>query len=268
MERMKTQAAPLTGRRIVVTRTRDQASELSDKLRQLGADVLELPVLKISSAVEKQALADVMTELGRYDWIAFTSGNGVRYFFDEFFRLFDDIRSLGLMRIAAIGDGTGRRLADLHLKIECQPKTATAGALADALIATGSLDSAQILVITGNLNRDELITKLEEARAIVDRFQVYRTESVDLTDDPAAAAFREQGADAVLFASSSSATFFAAQAKSLKLAAKAKRPLAGSIGPQTTAAMKQAGIPLDFEAKQPGLDELIAALVAKLGSAQ
>lgn len=261
---MKT--APLTGRRIVVTRTRDQASELSDRLRALGADVLELPVLKISNAVEKPALADTMTELGRYDWIVFTSGNGVRHFFDEFFRLFDDIRSLGLLRIAAIGDGTSRRLADLHLKIECQPKTATAADLADALIATGSLDSAQVLVITGNLNRDELVTRLEAARAIVDQFQVYKTEPVDLADDPAAAEFRAHGADAVLFASSSSATFFAAQAKSLQLDANAKRPLAGSIGPQTTAAMKAAGIPLDFEAKQPGLDELVAALVAKLGS--
>jgi len=258
----------LSGRKIVVTRTRDQASELAEQLRELGATVLELPVLKISKAVTKEALADVMLELGRYDWVAFTSANGVRYFFEEFFRLFDDIRSLGLLRIAAIGDGTLRRIAELHLKVEVQPKVATAETLAEAMIETGSLDSAQVLVITGNLNRDTLVTKLEEARAIVDCFQVYQTEQVDLTDDPAAAKFRAEGADAILFASSSSAEFFAAQAGVLKLAAGAKRPLAGSIGKLTSESMKKAGIPVDFEAKTPGLPELVDALVKKLGAAK
>lgn len=258
-------ALPLAGRRVVVTRTREQASELSDRIRALGAEVLELAVLKISKEISKQSLADVMLELGRYDWLVFTSGNGVRYFFEEFFRLFDDIRSLGLLRIAAIGDGTARRLAELHLRIEVQPKLATAAALAEAMIATGSLDNAQVLVITGNLNRDELVAKLEEARAIVDRMQVYKTEPVDLTHDPAAAEFRAKGADAILFASSSSAQFFAAQAGALALEPGARRPAAGSIGPQTSAAMKQAGIPVDFAASAPGLDELVAALVRKLG---
>ena len=206
-----------------------------------------------------------MTELGRYDWVAFTSANGVRYFFEEFLRLFDDIRSLGLMRIAAIGDGTLRRLTELHLKVEVQPKIATAEALAEAMVETGSLDSAQVLVITGNLNRDTLVTKLEEARAIVDCLQVYQTEQVDLTEDPAAAEFRAEGADAILFASSSSAEFFAAQAAVLKLNAGAKRPLAGSIGKLTSESMKKVGIPVDFEAKTPGLPELVDALVKKLG---
>lgn len=258
----------LTGRRIVVTRTRDQASELSEQLRGLGAEVHELPVLKISKAISQDALADVMTELGRYDWVVFTSANGVRYFFDEFLRLFDDIRSLGLIRIAAIGDGTLRRIAELHLKVEIQPKTATGEALAEEMIATGSLDSAQVLVVTGNLNRDTVVKKLEEARAIVDTFQVYQTEKVDLTDDPAAAEFRAKGADAILFASSSSAEFFAAQAAALKLEPGAKRPIAGSIGKLTSEAMKKVGIPVDFEAKTPGLTELVGALVKKLGPAK
>jgi uroporphyrinogen-III synthase len=258
-------AAPLKGKRVVVTRTRDQASELSEKLAELGAEVLELPVLKISKEIDKHNLADTLLELGHYDWLVFTSGNGVRHFFDEFFRLFEDIRSLGLVRIAAVGEGTGRRLAELHLKVECQPKTATAEALADALVATGSLDSAQVLVVTGNLNRDTLITKLEEeGRAIVDRLQVYKTESVDLAGEPAAAEYRTRGADAVLFASSSSAEFFAAQKQALALEPGAKKPLAGSIGPQTSEAMRSAGIAVDFEAKKPGLDELVDALVRRL----
>jgi uroporphyrinogen-III synthase len=257
---------PLSGRRIAVTRARDQSSELAGKLTALGAEVVELPLIKVSKSVALQSLADVLLELGSYDWIVFTSANGVRYFFEEFLRVFDDIRSLGLLRFASIGDTTSSAIRDFHLKVECQPPIATADALADAMIGTGSLDSAKIVVITGNLNRDTLVSKLEAAGAIVDQLQVYQTEKTDLTDDPAAADFRLHGADAILFASSSAAQSFADQASALKLSAGAKRPLAGSIGPQTSETMKAADIPIDFKAKQPGLDSLVEALVKKLAA--
>ncbi|HTZ19662.1 MAG TPA: uroporphyrinogen-III synthase [Opitutaceae bacterium] len=259
-------AQPLSGRRIAVTRAREQASELAGKLAALGAEVIELPLIQVTKEISKQDLADVLLELGSYDWIVFTSTNGVRYFFEEFFRLFDDIRSLGLLRLACVGEGTVKAVEALHLKVECQPKTATAEALADALITTSSLDNAKVVVITGNLNRDMLVQKLEGAGAIVDRLQVYKTEPTNLTTDPAAADFRAKGAAAILFASSSAVESFVAQAAALKLAPQAQHPLAGSIGPQTSETMKQSGLPVDFTAKTPGLDELIAATVKKLGS--
>jgi uroporphyrinogen-III synthase len=257
-------ATPLAGRRIAVTRAREQASELAGKLTALGAEVIELPLITVVKDIDKQTEADVFLELGGYDWIVFTSANGVRFFFEEFFRLFDDIRSLGLLRFACIGDATAKAIKELHLKVECQPKVATAEALADELIATGSLDSAKLLIITGNLNRDTLVVKIEEARAIVDRMQVYKTEPTDLSADAAAADFRERGADAVLFASSSAVQSFTDQAAALKLGAAAKRPLAGSIGPQTSETMKKVGLPIAFEAKTPSLDSLVDALVKKL----
>ncbi|MFZ9682679.1 MAG: uroporphyrinogen-III synthase [Cephaloticoccus sp.] len=255
---------PLTGRRVAVTRARDQAPELSGKLTALGAEVIELPLIRISKDVSKQDLADVLLELGGYDWIVFTSANGARFFFEEFFRIFDDIRALGLLRFACIGAATARAIQDLHLRVECQPEVATGEALAEALIATGSLDSAKVMIVTGNLNRDELVVKLEEARAIVDRLPVYKTEKTNLTDDPAAVDFRAKGADAVLFASSSAVDSFVDQAGALALAPGAKTPLAGSIGPQTSAMMKQRGLPIAFEAKEPSLDSLVEALVKKL----
>ena len=184
---------PLAGRRVVVTRTREQASELAEKLRQLGAEAIELPVLKITKEIVKESLADVMLELGSYDWLVFTSANGVRYFFEEFLRIFDDIRSSGASGSRRWATGPARRIGELHLRIECQPEKATAAALADALIATGSLDNAKVLVITGNLNRDTLVTKLEEARAIVDQLQVYRTEPVDLARLRRGGGFSRQG---------------------------------------------------------------------------
>jgi uroporphyrinogen-III synthase len=254
----------LSGRRVAVTRAREQSSELAAKVRTLGAEVVELPLISITKEIDKHVLADVLLELGSYDWIVFTSANGVRFFFEEFHRIFDDIRSLGLLRFAAIGESTAKAIKEQHLKIECMPKVATAAALADALIDTGSLDSAKLLLITGNLNRDDLITKLEAAEAIVDQLQVYKTEPTDLTTDLAAADFRAKGADAVLFASSSAAESFVAQSEALKIGKDGKQPLLGSIGPQTTATMKAAGLPVAFEAKTPGLEALVEALVKKL----
>ena len=113
----KMNEAPLSGRRVVVTRTREQASVLSERLTALGAEVIELPVIRISKEISKTLLADTMLELGGYDWLVFTSGNGVHFFFDEFFRLFNDIRALGLVRIAAVGEGTARELSELHLRV-------------------------------------------------------------------------------------------------------------------------------------------------------
>jgi uroporphyrinogen-III synthase len=258
-------SAPLHGRRVAVTRARDQAPELSAKLAALGAEVVELPLIQISKEIDRHLLADVLLEFGGYDWIVFTSANGVRFFFDEFRRVFDDIRSLGLLRFAAVGDATAAAIRERHIKVEAQPKIATADALADELIATGSLDSAKILVITGNLNREDLMQKLVDARAIVDQLQVYKTEQTDLTSEPAAADFRTKGADAILFVSSSAVQSFADQATALKLGKDAVRPLAGSIGPQTSETMKKVGMPIDFTAKTPSLDSLVDALVKKLG---
>lgn len=257
---------PLSGRRIAVTRAREQASELATKLSALGAEVIELPLIKISKSVALQSLADVLLELGSYDWIVFTSANGVRYFFEEFNRVFDDIRSLGLLRFACIGDTTATAIRQFHLKIECQPRIATADDLADALIETGSLDSAKVVVITGNLNRDTLVEKLEAAGAIVDQLQVYQTEKTDLTGDPSAADYRLRGADAILFASSSAAQSFVDQAAALMLSPGAKKPLAGSIGHQTSETMNASGLPIDFTAREPSLDSLVDGLVRKLTS--
>jgi uroporphyrinogen-III synthase len=259
-------SSSLSGHRIAVTRAREQSPELTAKLTALGAEVIELPLISITKEIDKHVLVDVLMELGTYDWIVFTSANGVRFFFEEFYRIYEDVRSLGLLRFAAVGDTTAKAIKQHHIKVECQPKVATAAALAELLIETGSLDSAKLLIITGNQNRDELIIKLEAERAIVDTLQVYKTEQTDLTNEPAAADFRACGADAILFASSSAVQSFVDQAAALKLASDAKRPLAGSIGPQTSETMKAVGLPIDFTAKTPSLDALVEATVKKLSS--
>jgi uroporphyrinogen III methyltransferase/synthase len=256
---------PLFGRRVAITRTRDQNSELRDKLEVLGAEVVEIPLITITKDVAKDSLIEILTELGGYDWIVFSSANGVRYFFEEFLKGFPDVRSLGLLRFACVGKATAREIERYHIKVECMPDVANGESLADALIATGSLDSAKIIVVTGNLNRDKLVKKLEAARAIVDQLPLYITKKTDLANDPVADDFRQKGADAILFASSSSASSYVEQSGVLELAPGATKPLVGSIGRQTTETLDELDLCPDFEAKTASLDALIAALLVKLG---
>ena len=223
-------------------------------------------MIKVEPVLPRDELIDVFSELGSYDWIVFTSPNGVTGFFDTFFRAYDEIRNLGLLRFACVGEATRAAIEAYKIKVECMPKIATADALADALIATESLDSAKIVVVTGNLNRDTLIKRLEdEGRAIVDRLQLYQTIKTDLSGHPAATDFRERGADAVLFASSSAVTAFRDQAVALQIEEGARRPAIGSIGPQTTQTLTETGLKPHFEAQEPGIDNLITALVKHLG---
>lgn len=255
---------PLFGRRVVVTRNRDQAGELAGRLEGLGATVLELPLVQVSRAVERDVCEEVFAELGSYDWLVFTSANGVRHFFELFFAAYQDVRALGIMRIAVVGEATAEAVRALRLEPEIVPEKAVAEELARALIATDSLDSAKVLVVTGNQNRDVLVQQLSDARAIVDTLPVYATEKTDLAHDPVAADFRTHGADAILFTSSSGVRSFVDQAAVLQLAPGARRPLAGSIGPITSETMRSAGMPVDFEAATSSLDGLVEALIAKL----
>lgn len=257
-------ALPLTGRRIVITRPREQASDWRTRLEALGANVLEMPLIKVTKDYDKNTLVEVFTELAQYEWIVFTSANGVRFFFEEFFKAYDDIRSLGLVQIAAVGEATAEVVREHHLRVELQPKKANAEELAQMLMERESLDSAKVLVVTGNLNRDTLVDKLSDARAIVDRLPIYKTEETNLANDPVAGDFRQNGADAILFASPSAAQSFFDQAAALKLNPKAKKPLAGSIGATTTAAMKQLGLPVDFEATEATFESLVEALTKKI----
>ena len=140
--------------------------------------------------------------------------------------------------------------------------------MVEALCAFESMDNLKVLVVTGDRNRDTVVKGLENARAIVDLLPVYRTMANDVTADAAAADFREHGADAILFASGSAVESFRQQAVALALRPGALRPLAGSIGAVTTAAMRQVGLPVDFEAAESTLDGLVGALVQKLASRQ
>ncbi|MGA2051824.1 MAG: uroporphyrinogen-III C-methyltransferase [Opitutales bacterium] len=259
------EARPLFGRRIVVPRAKEQAGELRKKFEELGAEVLELPLIQVTPEVDAATADDVFAELASYDWAVFTSPNGARGFFEELFKRHKDLRVLGPVKFACVGPATAREVERHHLEVEVMPATATAEALADALLAHSSIENLRVLVVTGNRNRDDLVKKLEtEGRAIVDILQVYRTELTDLAKEPAAQAFREGGADAIAFTSSSTVESFAKQARQLMPIAGAKRPLACAIGPQTAAALRAHGLAVDVEAPEHSLDGLVEAVRVRL----
>ncbi|MEO0509613.1 MAG: uroporphyrinogen-III C-methyltransferase [Verrucomicrobiota bacterium] len=256
---------PLFGKRIVVTRAREQAGQLSRMIEESGAEVIELPFIEVKPSFEEKLVGEVFAGIAVYEWIVFTSANGVKTFFDLFYRAFDDIRCLGPMRIAAVGTATAREIEKHKLKVDFLPSKANAKVLVDELIKQEGMESVQVLVITGNQNREELVTRLEEeGRAIVDTLPLYQTSKTDLSDDPAAARYRKVGADAVLFTSSSTVRSFVDQQAALQLEDGARQPAFGSIGPMTTKTLQESDLPLGFEAAQSSLDHFVVEAISYL----
>ena len=259
--------AVLRGKRIAVTRTPEKNNELVERLRAVKAEVLELPLIRVMREPTPEGIEEVFAEFGAYEWVVFTSANGVQYFFEHFFERFRDIRALGLARIAAIGPATEAAIREFHLNVDLVPPAAVAESLAEALDEFQSVEHLRILVVTGNRNRPVIVDRLTQGKAIVDTLAVYRTEKTDLRRNAAARSFRESGADAILFASSSAAESFLDQAGSLQLAANARHPLGCSIGPITSDTMRKCGIPVDVEATDATMDSLLAALAKRLKKA-
>ena len=223
---------PLFGRRIVVTRTRVEPPE----------DLMELGAL-VRDAFE-------------YDWLIFTSANGVDAFFEMFFRLYDDASSIGNVKIAAIGPATAQRIKNFHLSVDLQPKEFIAEAIIDGLLEFGSVENLKFLVVRALGAREVLPKRLSELGAIVDEATAYRT--VPETSDTSGALerFKSEGADLVTFTSSSTVENFLA----LKLPWPAQIKTA-SIGPITSETMRKNGLPVDAEAVQYDVDGLVGAVL-------
>ncbi|MGA2749381.1 MAG: uroporphyrinogen-III C-methyltransferase [Verrucomicrobiota bacterium] len=251
---------PLFGRRIVVTRSRDNASQLSRLLRERGADVLEIPTIRILPPTEKQHIADVLLALNSYDWLVFTSPNGVAAFFDYFFKVFDDLRDIGGVRIAAVGPATAEKLRQLHLKVDVTPKEFVASRLAEAMAELGSLENLKILLLRAEVANAELPKKLEEMGAIVDDIACYKTVPETEDRDGAAARLLETGADWITFTSASTVENFHARFDLPQLRARHPQIKLASIGPETTKAILALGLKPDIESRQHTIEGLADAL--------
>ena len=187
---------PLFGQRIVVTRTRRQAGGLSTALRKLGADVFELPTIRIVPPKELLEFGQLVQDAHQYDWLVFTSANGVTAFFEMFYKIFTDAREIGGARIAAIGPATAARVRDFHLHVDLQPEEFVAEGVVRAFQKDGSVENLKVLLVRAEQARDVLPKELARLGAIVDEAVAYRT--VSETEDVSGAQadrFREEGAD-------------------------------------------------------------------------
>lgn len=246
---------PLFGKRIVVTRTRKQAGALSTKLRDLGADVIELPTIRIEPPTDIVAFGQLVQDAHTYDWLIFTSPNGVEAFFEMFFKIFKDAREIGGVRIAAIGPATAAKVREYHLAVDLQPEEYVAESVVEAFKKEGDVENLKILIARAEVARDVLPESLTKLGAIVDVACAYRT--VPETEDVSGgmARFRDEGADMVTFTSSSTVENFLA----LKLPMPAGLKVA-SIGPVTSKTARDHGLTVDAEAKVFDIPGLLAAI--------
>src|SRR5438445_2963951 len=246
---------PLSGKRIVVTRTRKQASALSNKLRALGAHVVELPTIRIEPPGDLRGFAELVQDAHVYDWIVFTSANGVEAFFDVFFKLYDDAREIGGARIAAIGPGAAQRVKDFHLHVDLQPEEFVAEAVVKEFQKQGGIENLRILLVRGEKARDVLPKELSGLGAIVDGAFAYRT--VPETRDPTGARrqLTKEGGDLITFTISSTVENVLALGlpwpKGMQVA---------SIGPITSKTARDHGLNIDVEARRHDIDGLVEAI--------
>ena len=245
---------PLSGKRIVVTRTRKQASALSSKLRALGAYVIELPTIRIEPPTDLRAFAELVQDSHAYDWIIFTSANGVEAFFEIFFKLYDDAREIGGARIAAIGPATAQRVKDFHLNVDLQPEEFLAEAVVREFQKQGDVENLRILLVRAEKARDVLPKQLSALGAIVDEAFAYQT-VLETRDTGARRQFSEEGADLITFTSSSTVENFLALGlpwpKGMQVA---------SIGPITSKTARDHGLKIDTEARRHDIDGLVQAI--------
>lgn len=227
--------------RVLLTRENNDA--LASVLAEKGVAVLEIPLIKTVHEAQDEDVADVMREMGSYDWITFSSANGVRGFFREFFKNFDDIRSLGIARIACVGEATADEVRKFHLRPDVVPAVSTALAMADAMAEYETLDNLKVLCVQGSLSLPDLPKALDRKhRAIVDTAVVYKTEKLAVDGNSKDVAdFKKHGADAAVFASPSQSKVLR-RAEKLLLEDGAVRPKIFSIGPTTTEALKKYGM--------------------------
>ncbi|MFH0974247.1 MAG: uroporphyrinogen-III C-methyltransferase [Spirochaetota bacterium] len=242
---------PLFGKRIAVTRTREQASVLAEKLSELGADAIEFPTIELKRKNDLTALVTAIDHIEQYDWIIFTSQNAVNIFFDKVTDCNKDARCLHKAKIAAIGPATANELRKYFIKPDLVPEEFIAEGILREIIKFKIKDK-RILLPCATEARPALKDGLLSLGAKVERIEIYDTIVPDNISEDALSAV--QSADMITFASSSTVKNF------FKIVKKTNAKLA-CIGPITADALKALGYTPDVVASEYTIDGLVEAIV-------
>ena len=245
----------LAGQTVLVTRAGEQAQELRQLLADRGAIVLEQPGIIVSAPCDWQPVDEAITRLDDFDWVVFSSANGVRYLVDRLLDRSGSISALALKNLAAIGPGTAAALARYGLVADVIPNEYRAEALADALAMYAP--GKRFLLARANRGRDVLPNQLMAAGATVEQIVVYGTYDVTSPDPQIAAKLSAGEIQWVTVTSSAIARaivgLFGESLRKAKLA---------SISPVTTQVLRELGHPPAVEAAEYTMPGLVSAIVA------
>lgn len=250
---------PLFGKSILVTRARSQASELAQNLKDLGANVIEVPALEIRAPASWNKVDVAIRKIKNYSWLIFTSVNGVNYFFSRFQKLKKDIRGLSKCKIAAVGPATVQALDALHLKVEKVPSEFNAKKLAQTFNAK-EVKGKKILFPRAKEGREELIEILQSKGAKLDCVTVYENH---LPKNTETLFDKINTVDCISFASSSSVENFIKICPAALLG-KMKQIPCVCIGPQTLQKAKELGFSKASKSKKSTIESLVQSLLTFL----
>jgi uroporphyrinogen III methyltransferase/synthase len=250
------ESRPLFGRQIVVTRAAQTSTALSDKLAELGADVIEMPATKIAR-LDLSPLREEMKNLDEYGWLIFTSRNAVTIFWEQLLGGGRDARALAGLKIAAVGPATAGALLERGIAVDVIPQRFVAEGLLEKLTERDDVSGARVLYVTAEGAREVLPDGLAALGADVHVIEAYRSIQDGASANSLKRALESGSVSAVTFTSASSVkSYVEIVGDELSL----KSPGA-SIGPQTTEAITAAGIELLSEAEESTIDGLVAAVV-------
>lgn len=256
---------PLFARTIVVTRTRRQASQLGSRLAELGARVIEAPTIRIEPPADWGNIDAHLSRADEFDWLVFTSPNGVAAWASRMRALGLDGRAIGRARLAAVGPATAAALDGLFLRADLMPERFDAVALADALAAGPQIKGKRVLLLLAEIARPSLAEALARAGADVVQLALYRTVPAEALPSELGEALAAGRLDCVTFSSSSTAeNFFALADENLRQALRGGAVKAACIGPATAETFARlAGRAADI---MPG-EHTIAALAEAIAAA-
>ena len=247
---------PLFGKRIVVTRATQQAPLLSEKLRDLGADVIEMPATQIAR-LDLSPLRSAISNITGYNWLIFTSQNAVAIFWEQLLGAGRDARALAGLRIAAVGPATAGALLEHGITVDLIPKRFVAEGLLELMRERNDVSGASVLYVTAEGARDVLPDGLKGMGADVTMIEAYRSIPDGQGAKRLARAIEAGKVDLVTFTSASAVKAYVdAVGDELALSVPA-----ASIGPQTSEALRGAGIELKYEAEESTIEGLVAAVV-------
>ena len=250
---------PLFGQAAIVTRARAQASELSQRLEELGAEVIELPTIRIEPPADPAPLAKAVRELDKFNWIIFTSANAVDSFFAALNEAKLDARALAACRICCIGPATARRLSHFGLRADAQPENFTGAAIVEHLAKTVKLAGKRLLVPRSDIAPLELIESLTARGADVRQVEAYRTVSDNTNADVVRSLLASGRGVWITFTSSSTVTNFLAAIPADELHGDNVR--LASIGPSTSQTLRASGLQPSVEATEHTIEGLISAIL-------